>query len=385
MPAQGSPAARGRRPRTTASRRNRKRISCMPEGSHFPRPLPGAAPLVAALRAALAAPAGRVALRLSLPAPERLRIARGLMEEVAQAGGGRVLEAPDGELLLLGAEPGRTLRLGALLERLFGPAANTTLFALERDGPALMAWAARGEGRPAPPPLPAQEAAPADLGRLDAFLEALPLSRVLRRRAGLVLAGPDGRAGPGFLRLELPGEQVRQVLGPHGADGDVVSHAVRILARRVLRFLAGPGGRERLVGPRLRAVVHLPMPESPALPPEGDAGIRSGLVVTVGIEEAASPAALALRRSALAHMGVGLELDGLSASLLPLLSPEALPCDLLRLHWSPALLRPEAGLALLRFDPERLVLAGAHGAEALDWARQTGIGRIEGVAEACLT
>jgi hypothetical protein len=325
------------------------------------------APLTAVLRHALRAGAGRVALRVAPGAPHRWRVARALLIEGALAAGGHVVDGPEGDLLLVGAEAGRATRLCRLLDRLLGGAA-AEIWSLERDLPALRAYLAGSA---------MQEAAP-DLAGLDGWLAEVKLTGLVARRHGLRPAGGPG-AGAALLRLEVAPGALLARLGGLGADADVLRHALRMLGARLLQALADPLQRREWLGGRVAVPLHLPVPPGIATPGGGGAaGGPRRLVATLPIAAAAEPVALAERRAALAAEGWALELDGLEAPLLPLLHLPALPADLLRLHWSPALAEPASMRALRGLDPARLVVAGVDDAAALDWAAGLGVLAVEG-------
>jgi hypothetical protein len=64
------------------------------------------------------------------------------------------------------------------------------------------------------------------------------------------------------------------------------------------------------------------------------------------------------------------------AAQLPLLAPlEKLGLDLLRLRWSPDLVRLEAALPA---DRACVILAGADSAAAIGWGWEAGIGHFQG-------
>jgi hypothetical protein len=209
---------------------------------------------------------------------------------------------------------------------------------------------------------------------------------VVRRHVGLRLDGEAWAAHQDVLRLEVAREALAGLLGPLGADADLLEHARQSLAARLLQAIADPAQRPDLVGDRPPAVLHLPLPAGPA--PEALAGCRMAglrLVGTLALPAVADPAAFAACRAALAAQGWGVELDGLSAAALPLLAVEAVAADLLRLHWSPDLPGPDASEAVRRLAPNRLVLAGVADQAGLDWAHELGVPQVEGpIAEATL-
>jgi hypothetical protein len=338
-------------------------------GMNMPDALPPDAALVAsarlpsgdaigpALRRALRDGAGRVVLRVEESAPHRRRVARALLQEGALSAGGRVLEGPQGDLLLVGAEARRAGRLRDLLERLVGPE-GLLIWSLEHDCGPILAYAA-GEGALPPRPL----AAGPPLAGLDGFLDSLPLDRVVRRRLGVVAGAP-----PVFLRLEPAREAVAEALGQLGADGDLLDHAQRRLAQRMLAALAEPGEARALLGEARAPRLHLPLPSGAA-----DGRHPPGLVVaTLPFALAADPDALAARIATLQAAGIGVELEGLDAALLGLVDLAALPPVRLRLVWSPAL-SGIAGRPLAGLEPGRVALAEARGTEAAELAAAFGL------------
>lgn len=120
--------------------------------------------LLAATRRVLSTPKAHVAvlLRLSLltpplPRPHHRRIARALLEDAAQHGGGETFDLRCGDMVLLcrasshpSTDPAlHPASLPHTLARLFrsdvasGKAGLTTVWMLERDGAALLAYATR--------------------------------------------------------------------------------------------------------------------------------------------------------------------------------------------------------------------------------------------------
>jgi hypothetical protein len=191
------------------------------------------------------------------------------------------------------------------------------------------------------------------LAALDSLLDAAPLPGLVRRRLGLSLAG--GAPQPAFIRLEADRAALAARLGALGGDSDLLDHAAGRVAARILAAMADPRLARELFGALRAPRLHLPA--TPGLDGSSGALPPGVLVATLALAEAAKPAALAARAAALAAAGIGLELDGLDAGALAVVSPAALPEGLLvRLHWSPAL---EGHAALPGAGPSRFVLAGA--------------------------
>lgn len=333
------------------------------------------APLLAVMREALRNATGRAVLRVPTMPSHRRRVARALLQEGALAAGGIVVDGPQDELLLIGAETGRAERLRGLLDRLIGGQV-TGIWSLERDAAALLEYAAAAEaGAPGP-----GGSGPA-LAGLDAWLRGLPLERVVRRVTGMRLDPAGGAARPAFLRLSIAREPLAGLLGGLGTDADLLDHASRALAARLLLAMGDPLQRWELMGTGLPGPLHLPVPPAPLTGRResgGGGGARAGLVATVSLEMVADPGDLAARRDSLAAQGWALELEGLGAASLGLLAIEALPADWLRIDWSPALAAPAMVEAMQRVDPARIILAGVDDPSALDWARRLGLRLFEG-------
>jgi hypothetical protein len=338
------------------------------------KPDPGAEPapgpeagLATALRRATRDARGLVVLRVEDAVPHRRKVARALLQEGALAAGGQVLDGPDGDLLLVGAEPGRAARLRELVERLVGPA-TTQILCLQRDAAALLAYGGGG-----PPPVPRLPEDGPGLSGLDAFLDAMPLAAGVRRLLGWTL---PGGTRPAFLRIEPDRARLRLALGPLGADTDLLDHAARRLTMRLLGALADPAEARALLGAPMPPRLHLPLPTGQR--PEAATGaIPPGrLTATLPLAAAADPEALARRRASLAAAGIGLEIEGVDAAALALLDGAALAADLIRLRWSPALAEPWAEAALGRLGLSRIVVTGAS-AEA---ASRLGVALMEAEA-----
>jgi hypothetical protein len=329
-----------------------------------------------AVRHALAGagPPPRVALRLSAPAaPHRRRAARIVLQDVARADGGRVLDgAAAGELLLLGATPEGAARAEAVLAAAWvatppGSTPPITLWRLPEDAAPLLAWAEAAGG---PPPT-----AP-DLAGLDAALEALPLEAapqeggapVLLRRA-VIRLGAGGAPGLAWRRIALSRRALAGAIGPLLRDDpDLLDHAIDRVAHRVPSALGPPAGAPPMLPQQA-------VPEDLLLPP------RPGAVAVLPVAATLRPGA-AERWRWLAEAGWALGFDGLDAAALRLFQPMALPPgSLLLLRWSPALGDERSALAALReIDPTRLVLTGCDGPQALGWGLSRGIAHFAGPA-----
>lgn len=338
--------------------------------------------LSAALRRATRDGRGRVVLRVEDAAPHRRKVARALLQEGALAAGGQVLDGPGGDLLLVGAEPGRAARLRELVERLVGPD-HTQILCLQRDAASLLAYASGG-----PAPVPRLPDEGPGLAGLDAFLDAMPINAGVRRLQGWPVAGGTQPAfprptfprptflRPAFLRIEPDRARLRLALGPLGEDADLLEHAARRLAARLLGALADPAEARALLGTPPPPRLHLPLPAGLLQEAAANAIPPGLLTVTLPLAAAADPEALAHRRAGLAASGIGLEIEGVDATALALLDGAALAGDLIRLRWSPALAEPWAEAALHRLGLSRIVVAEAS-AEA---ASRLGVALMEAEA-----
>jgi hypothetical protein len=325
------------------------------------------------MRNALRHARGRVVLRVPVMAPHRRRVARALLQEGALAAGGVVLEGPDEDLLLIGADSTRAERLRGLLDRLLGASA-TQILSLERDTQALLDYAGSAQVQTMAGTAPT-------LASLDAWLQALPLAELLSRQIGIGFELATGKARPTFLRLVIERGRLARLLGPLGCDADVLEHAIRCLAGRLLQAIGDPAQGRTLIGPGLPGQLHLAVPPAPcAGRGSSQAGGGGILVATLGLEAASDPKLLLARRASLAAQGWSLEIEGLDAPALRLLALDALPADWLRLAWSPALDAPWAMQALARIDPSRLILAGVEDEAAMAWGHRIGLRRMEGRA-----
>lgn len=338
----------------------------MPDQGAEPAPGPEAG-LATALRRATRDARGLVVLRVEEAVPHRRKVARALLQEGALAAGGQVLDGPGGDLLLVGAEPGRAARLRELVERLVGPA-STQILCLQRDAAALLAYGSGG-----PPPVPRRPDDGPGLPGLDAFLDAMPLSAGVRRLLGWKL---PSRTRPAFLRIEPDRARLRLALGRLGADADLLDRAAHRLATRVLGALANPAEARALLGTSLPPRIHLALPAGLQLDGAANAIPPGLLTVTLPLAAAADPEALSCRRAALAASGIGLEIEGVDAAALALLDGAALAADLIRLRWSPALAEPWAGAALARLGLSRIVVTEA----SPEAASQLGVALMEAEA-----
>ena len=325
-----------------------------------------------AIRRALRGPPGRVALRLAPPADAaRRRVALALLEEAGASRSATVLESPAGDLVLTEAAGPDAARAEALLSRLFGTPPQR--LRLPEDLAPLAALPGLV------PALPIRLATPPATG-IEALADAAPLPALLRRHGVMhIAAGTPRRLA--LLGLRVAPAEIAAHLGPSAADPDLMRHALDRLRPRLLARLTDPPQREALLGfaPPVPIMLDLPTTLLPDPPPaeDGDDAATPALIAVLSLAEALEEG-LAERRAPLRQAGWGIAVRGLDAAALALLSPEALPADLLLLRWS-AELAGRGGLAALRrTDPARLVLTRCDGPEALEWGLSLGIARYEG-------
>ncbi|MBP0464123.1 hypothetical protein J5Y09_09390 [Roseomonas sp. PWR1] len=324
-----------------------------------------------AIRRAMRGPAGRAALIMPAPPePGRRRVALALLEDAGRGRGGTVLQAADGTLLLTDSLGPDADRAAAAIERLFGQKP-------ERLDPA--ADIARLLALPAPAPASQPPSQPAASG-IERLADEAPLPSLLRRD-GIMMLAPGRKRRLALLRLRLPRHALAASLGPSGADPDLLRHARDRLRARILAALADPAQRDALLGgaPPVPLLLDLParmLPDAPAVSDDEPAAAPALIAALTAGEAMVDD--LPARHAALRRLGWGLAVRGLDAAALSLLAPEALPADILLLRWSPALAGRTATAALRRVDPERVVLTGVDGEQALEWALALGIGRFTG-------
>lgn len=312
--------------------------------------------LHAAVLAALPAAQGRAALllpdhpRLRAGLPRR-RMAEAILRDAAAMGGGSLLRAAGGTLLL-GVSEATGRRAAAALGTLLGVEAPLPVWRLPRDADAVLAWAAAEVPAPdlLPPPVPPSPAS------LHAALEALSAEAVLRAETIRDAAGE--RHGQ---RLRLSRRSLAAAIGPLAADPDLLAQAMERMAARLRPGLAAwacdlPG--LRLV-PLARDA--LPVP-----------ALRPGAVGVLPLAAAAGPDFTGFQ-ARLAERGWAVALEGLEAATLALADPAALPAAHLLLRWSPALAAPELTERLRAIGPARLMLEAGADPAALAFARAGGL------------
>ena len=343
-------------------------------------------------------------MRLSqLPAelarPHHLRLARAALDPLTVADRARRFDLPNGDLAIvwrgeavaaLGASLDAVQHLFAdQADRLPDPLAFVVSFHLPEEAGALLRAVEEsllppGDRAGAGSPGPAAPA-PLDLPALAALEAALARADVARfgRRDPVCELLPQG----GFrLRWEkralsvaeiavslLPGRAVR-------ADPWLFRRLTRTLDRRMLALLAAPQ-ELRGAGP-----LGLNLSVSSILSPEFlrfDANLPAALRGQVVIDLLPAdimtdPATFLFARDFARDRGYRLLLRGITTELLDLFPLRRTGLDLLRLRWSPELVR--RGPELMLPDAGNIVLSRADTAEALAWGREQGILLYQGRA-----
>lgn len=314
------------------------------------------------------------------------------------------------------------------------PADIISVWRLETQARALRDYAAgqlAAVARGAPPAVPAAGAPDtqtATAGAVVALAEAVLPDSLLRRQTAVLLAAPGGdareseagesgagesgsapeadwqaaRAVQPLLReLICQVETLEACLGVAGeasADPYLRRHLAARLDRRVLGVLADAleqgGPLDLAVAGPLPLYLNLALPTllseafGALVSLAQSAGARLGVEVS-WIEAVSDPAAFARVRRRLAEVAVPLVLDEIAPLALALSRPwhllePLLPTDLFKLAWSPRLADPPAGeepvlaAALERLGPQRVVLLGTDGEDALRWGLARGIRRFQG-------
>jgi len=269
----------------------------------------------------------------------RLTVTRTILDEAAQALGGEALRLSNGDFALLGVRDGagpKLRQIATLLSRLWDMPADRFLIGGAAE-PAEAAPITTAAAPATPAPQPGQLLARAATVELDG-LGAAP--RLLHMSWSL---SPGGLLG----------------LAPQGADAATLRHVGAGLEPGLLSELA-----QR---PAPAHPPHLGL-GLPALASAGffrlvaawqQPGARLGVELDMA-EAALHPALFTAMRGALRARGILLAIGGIKADLLPLMAPEALEADTLRLDWSPALppAAPRLAALLATLGPQRLVLAG---------------------------
>ena len=358
-------------------------------------------------------PQGRVALvvhlsRLHPPAPQpyHVRVARALLADAAGRRDGHLFALGNRDLVLLCAAGGEVLALPALLRRLLcrdapDPAALVSLWDLQADAAALLAYAAARLVDPAGPVAapPAGPVTPLALERVAAMLRGAGIDGLMRRQTAALLAPPGAGTAPlrPLFHEVAPSPAalaaVAEEAAPLVADPCLSQPFAARLDAMLLDWLGaalgggGPADAARRGLPPLHLNLTLPTLRGAAFADLARrcraAGARLGVEVRLQ-DAAADPAGFRAARQAAAALGCAVALDGVSHLALLVARPWELPADLIKLDWSPALAHLPAeeqaalGAALRAAGPARIVLSGAGDEAALRWGGAQGIRRFQG-------
>jgi EAL domain-containing protein (putative c-di-GMP-specific phosphodiesterase class I) len=387
-------------------------------------PDPAITALQEAVRRSVRGGAPRSVLWLFLSAPglaapnhasHHARVARAVMTDVAQRLDGEVLRLANGDLALvcrrrpgtpdaIGPDADGPEGLAAVLNRLFAVTAvkDAELFArwqLPRDAAALAARLADHKPPPAGAIPPAST--PRDpLGTVGAMLDIAGVADVMRRQTAVRIDTAPGarRMRPAFQEVTVSITALESRIAAFGqaqSDPFVFRHmAARLdapmmaaLTRQIERRTPRTALDEH--GSKVPVHINLALPGilSPALAEL--AQVCADHAQPLGIELSMIEASADLPRFAAAQarletLGIPLVLDGVTPEALQITRLGALGTALLKLDWSPALVRL-AGLArgrmleaLRAVGPARVVLHHAETEAALVWGREHDIALFQG-------
>jgi hypothetical protein len=383
-----------------------------------------------AVRRALRKPEGRIAVVMHLsamtppaPHPHHRRIARAVLEEAAQRHDGEVHVLSNGDAVLLCRLPpgGDPTGFRDALQYLFQvdaiqPALPISIWDLEQESQPVLAYVAeRLTGNTLLPALPKPSLAhlagepdpdaaaePAEGASLPGPRAIGPIAGLLRRRTAIRLEPRDvsrasasqaGRLRPlfreigiamGALERRLPG--IRQARSDPFLMRTLAAELDELLLEAMIGDLpqsaglwAAPGATEIPVHLNLSLAGIL----SPGFTRLADARGAAAIAVQL-VEVCAEPDTFAHARARIEAAGFALVLDGISHLTLSLMTFEALRPDLVKLDWSPRLLRaPQAereriDAALEALTPERIVLDRVESEEALRWGLERGVRAFQG-------
>jgi len=363
--------------------------------------------LLDAVERALRVPQNRMALVLHLsrmvpPAPRahHRRIARAVLDDVAQRQEGQVFALHNDDLLLLFRSDKADIPVMDTLARLFlvdvpDPVGLITLWSLAGDGAAVLQYAEARLLDTMPAPASIEPVGSAHtIDAIDQVVQHSRLSDLMQRQtAVLLMPGGQSRLRPLFREITFSVAVLEAriaAIGQANADPFLFRHLASRLDGRMLDVLRqdlqvnGPltaGARD--LGPTL----HLNLTLSGILSDRfahfaatcRAVGAQVGVEISL-VEACADPEAFVTARTRLRLAGLALVLDGVSHHALMLTMPMVLEPDLVKLDWSPRL--PEAGSAVdqavMALGGSRVVLHRAETEEALSWGMAHGIRRFQG-------
>ncbi len=330
---------------------------------------------------------------------------RDALEPLAAAERGRLHELGHDRLAVSwrGDAPDRLRRTLEAIEAVLGgnpldgPALPelARLFALPRDGAALLALATDPPGRigsdPAapdaplpyvpPPPRPRPPLDPASLGLMETRLAAANVARFARRR--IVCRLGNDRFTPAWETRYLNVAELMSELAPDRnafADPWLFRRLTRMFDRRMLALLttkaelheAGPFSLDLNVGGVLS-------PEFIRFDATLPAALRGQAVLALHPADImADLPTFTFARAYARARGYRILMRALGPTLIPLLDLAALELDFVELRWTPALTALDPGA--LRAGTARWLLSRADGPDAVHWGRSVGIGLFQGDA-----
>ena len=333
------------------------------------------------------------------PRPHHRRIARAVLDDAAQRQGGQVFALHNDDLaLVFGMEDDG----GSLLEtlaRLFqvdvpDAAGLTTLWALPRDGAALLDYA-RLRMQDDVHDAPAEPAGSAHaIEAIDAVIGQSRISDLMQRQTAVLLSPGNHQSMRPLFREVTFSVAVLEAriaaIGQANADPFLFRHLASRLDGRMLDVLRqdlqvnGPlTAGACTLGPAL----HLNLTLSGVLSDRfahfaatcRAVGARVGVEISL-VEACGDPEAFIAARTRLRLAGLGFVLDSVSHHALLLTMPAVLEPDEVKLDWSPRL--PESGpamaAAVAALGHDRVVLHRAETEEALAWGLAHGIRRFQG-------
>lgn len=362
--------------------------------------------------------------RMINPKPHHRRVARAILQDVAQRLEGQVFAPRNGDLVLIcretppglrlvqnGLEPQQlTATLGRLLQAETPPSARLiSAWRVNADPTRLLAYATARLEETVPPPgeEPDQTGQTARVKVLSHLAAGPDTLEVMHRQTAALLlatrpksdAAIDGGAlRPLFTELDFSIAAIEArapVGGQEPADPYLLRYLANRLDRGVIELVADGIGRgsplDVLQQRQGVAPLHLNLGLATILSDEfacltaalQAAGASLGVEIAAS-EACADPVAFRRARTILAQVDATLVLDGLSHLSLLFSQPWLLGADLLKLDWSPRMAdleaRDRADLDVIagRIGKHRLVLHRADTEAALRWGLAIGIRRFQG-------
>lgn len=248
------------------------------------------------------------------------------------------------------------------------------------------------------PPSPEPQSSTRAVAAMDTIVQTGALSDLMHRQTAILLR--PGRAVavvPLFREVAISTAvlEARTMGAQAAADPFLFSHLAARLDRRMLSVLRDDVPDGGLLSMGLgAAALHVNMTLAgilsagfaafaSACPGALASGLRIGVEVPF-VEAFADIKSFILARERLRLAGLHLVLDGVSHHALALTSPGVLGPSLVKLNWSPAMMKtgvaPGVDLraAVARLGPERIVLHRAESEAAIAWGLGHGITRFQG-------